>query len=117
MGVGYVDVPRFESAAQRHGERLQQRLFTAGERAYAARRSQSLAVRFAAKLAARRALGLPAAHWREIEVVRRSGEAPTLRFHGRAAAAAERLGVRHAALTLTHDRCCCIGQVVLEDGP
>ena len=53
----------------------------------------------------------------EIEVVRLRGEAPALRFHGRAAAAARRLGVRRAALTLTHDPSCCIGQVVLEGDP
>jgi len=115
-----VDVPRFEAAAKRHGERLRQRLFTPAEQAYAARRArgvESLAVRFAAKLAAGRALHLPGAHFREIEVVRGRGEAPTLRFHGRAAEAAERLGVRRVALTLTHDPCYCAGQVVLEDVP
>ncbi len=114
-----MDVPRFEAAADRHGERLRRRLFTEGERAYAARRSrgvESLAVRFAAKLAAARALGLAGAHFREIEVVRKRGEAPALHFHGRAAAAARRLGVEQAALTLTHDPWCCIGQVVLEGG-
>jgi holo-[acyl-carrier protein] synthase len=120
LGIGYVDVPRFEAAERRHGERLQRRLFTAGERAYAARRargSESLAVRFAAKLAAARALQLRGAHFQDIEVVRERGEAPQLRFHGRAAEAAQRLGVRLAALTLTHDPSCCIGQVVLEGGP
>lgn len=117
VGVGLVDVPRFEAAARRHGRRLQQRLFTDGEREYAARRSrgvESLAVRFAAKLAARRALGLRDAPFRDIEVVRSRGEAPALRFHGRAAVAARGLGVQHAALTLTHDPSCCVGHVVLE---
>jgi holo-[acyl-carrier protein] synthase len=116
--VGYVEMSRFEAMAQRHGERLRRRIFTEGEQAYAARRSrglESLAVRFAAKLAAHRALGLRGAHFREIEVVREPGEAPSLCFHGRAAEAAAQLGVRHAALTLTHDPSCCVGQVVLED--
>lgn len=120
VGVGFVDVPRFEAAEAHHGERLRRRLFTDDERAYAARRargSESLAVRFAAKLAARRALGLSGPHFREIEVVRAQGQAPALVFHGCAAAAARRLGVQRAALTLTHDPSCCIGQVVLEGGP
>lgn len=118
--MGFVDVPRFEEAARRHAERLRRRLFTEGEREYAARRArgvESLAVRFAAKLAAGRALRLGGAHFREIEVVRVRGEAPELRFHGQAAEAARRLGVRRAALTLTHDPSCCIGQVVLEGDP
>lgn len=110
-------MPRFEAAVVRFGERLRRRLFTADERAYAdarARGAESLAVRFAAKLAARRALGGAVASLREIEVVRRRGEAPGLRFHGRAAVAARRLGVSRASVTLTHDRSACVGQVVLE---
>lgn len=120
LGVALVDVARFESAARRHGERLARRLFTAGERAYAAGRVrgvESLAVRLAAKLAARRALALPRAHWQGIEIVRERGRAPTLRFHGAALAAAQRLGVAHASLTLTHDPALCVGQVVLEGAP
>jgi holo-[acyl-carrier protein] synthase len=115
-----VDVPRFEAAERRHGARLHRRLFTEGELAYAAAKArgvESLAVRFAAKLAARRALGLSRSHWREIEVVRRKGRAPELRFHGLAAEAAERSGVTRTALTLTHDPAFCVGQVVLESEP
>ena len=112
-----MDVPRFEAAERRHGAKLRRRLFTEEELRYAADRArgvESLAVRFAAKLAARRALGLSRAHWLEIEVVRRRGEAPGLCFHGRAAEAAEVRGVGRAALTLTHDPAFCVGQVVLE---
>lgn len=123
LGVEWVDVARFAAAERRFGARLRERLFTAGERDYAARRRrsgiQSLAVRFAAKAAARRALGGaggPPPCWRELEVVREPGRAPTLRFHGAAARAARQLGVRAVALTLTHDAHCCIGQVVLEGG-
>jgi holo-[acyl-carrier protein] synthase len=71
-------------------------------------------VRFAAKLAARRALGARGVRLREIEVVRTRGAAPTLRFHGRAAEAAARRGVVASSLSLTHDAVGCIGQVVLE---
>jgi holo-[acyl-carrier protein] synthase len=54
---------------------------------------------------------------REIEIVRRRGEAPTLRFHGAAAERARARGVTHAAVTLTHDPAACVGQVVLEGAP
>ncbi len=117
IGIERLEVPRFQAADARWGERGRARLFTDGERAYAARRAngvESLAVRFAAKLAARRALGSGGLRWREIEVVRRRGSAPTLALHGAAARAARRLGVSRVALTLTHDPACCIGQVVLE---
>jgi holo-[acyl-carrier protein] synthase len=117
LGVELVDAARFEALLERFGERLRQRLFTAGERAYAARKArgaESLAVRFAAKAAARRALALPRLAWQEAEVVREGGRAPTLNFHGAAAVRARELGVRAVSLTLTHDPRWCVGQVVLE---
>ena len=120
LGVEWLDVPRFEAAERRFGNRLRERLFTRSERAYASRRArghESLAVRFAAKVAARRALGLAFADWQELEVVRLPGEAPGMRFHGAAARAAERLGVTSVSLSLTHDAACCLGHIVLERNP
>jgi len=117
LGIGLVEVPRFEAMEERHRERLHAKVFTAGERAYASRRKrgyESLAVRLAAKLAARRALGLASAGWHDFEVTRAPGRPPVMRFHGAAADAAARLGVTDVALTLTHDALCCVGQVVLE---
>ena len=75
---------------------------------------ESLAVRFAAKVAARRALGLRGAGWRDVEVERKPGRPPRLRFHGPASEAAARLGVTRASLSLTHDELACVGHVVLE---
>lgn len=117
LGVEWLDVSRFEAAHQRFGERLEARVFTAGERAYAQRKArghESLAVRLAAKLAARRALGGGSFGWHELEVVRRRGEAPQLRLVGRAGEAARKLGVTCVSLSLTHDAACCVGHVVLE---
>jgi holo-[acyl-carrier protein] synthase len=117
VGIEWLDVPRFEALEARFGERLRERLFTAGERAFAARKArghESLAVRLAAKIAARKALGLVHGRWQDIEVRRERGQAPTLHFYGAAARAATALGVAHVALTLTHDAAACIGQVVLE---
>lgn len=121
-GVELVDVPRFLRLMERHGDRISLRIFTPGERAYAARRVprsavQSLAVRFAAKVAARRALGAHGIALRDVEVVRAPGAAPTLQFHAGAAAQAKARGVIRTALTLTHDPACCIGHVVLEGEP
>jgi holo-[acyl-carrier protein] synthase len=117
LGVGIVETERFRRAERRFGGRLAERVFTPGERAYAARRRrgfESLAVRFAAKLAARRALGLAHARFRDLEVVRLRGAAPTLVFHAAAAAAARERGVARAALSVTHDADLCIAHVVLE---
>ena len=117
VGIELVDRQRFESLLDRFGDRLRDRLFTDGEREYAARNKQdgeSLAVRFAAKLAARRALQTTALRWRDIEVVRDRQGPPTLRLTGGAERAARRAGVSNIALTLTHDAQWCVGQVILE---
>lgn len=118
LGVERLEVPRFEAMLGRHERRLRERVFTARELEYADRRqpraAESLAVRFAAKLAARRALELRGARWRDIEVVREKEKPPTLELHGAAGRAAQRLGVARIHLTLTHDARWCIGQVILE---
>ena len=120
LGIDAVELPRFARASARFGDRLAERLFTPGERAYAAARrraDQSLAVRFAAKCAARRALADGWLGWHDIEVVREPDRAPVLRFHGAAERRAQRLGVARAALTLSHGEGVCVAQVVLEGAP
>jgi holo-[acyl-carrier protein] synthase len=114
LGAGVVEVARIEAVLARHGERFLGRVFTAGERAYAGRRVESLAARFAAKLAGKRALGLRFARWQDLEVVREPGRAPELRLHGGARERARRLAVGRAALTLAHDAGLGLGQVILE---
>jgi len=117
VGIELVERERFESLLDRHGDRLRARLFTDGEWEYAARKrqgAQSLAVRFAAKLALRRALPARGLRWRDIEVVRGRRGPPTLRLAGDAERAARQAGVSNIALSLTHDAQWCVGQVVLE---
>jgi holo-[acyl-carrier protein] synthase len=122
LGVELVDTARFEALLDRFGERVSERLFTAGERTYAApshtrrtaRGTQSLAVRFAAKLATRRALNAPVLAWREIEVIRNEPGGPTLLLRGTAKQIARSLGVGHITVTLTHDARWCLSQVILE---
>jgi holo-[acyl-carrier protein] synthase len=52
--------------------------------------------------------------WLEIEVVREPSGRPTLRFHGRAAERAARMGVARTAVSLTHTRELAMASVVLE---
>jgi holo-[acyl-carrier protein] synthase len=119
LGIEWIELPRFASLLERHQRRLRERVFTERELAYADRRGrggvESLAVRFAAKVAARRALALTGFHWHQIEVVREDQKAPTLELAGEARRAADRLGVVRVHLSLTHDAACCVAQVLLED--
>lgn len=106
IGVDLVDVDRMRVALERTPT-LADRLFTEGERAYAAAArdpAERFAARFAAKEAVLKALGvgLGAAEWHDIEVVRAPSGAPALRITGRALALADAAGVTRWLLTMTH---------------
>ena len=108
MGVGIdaVDIPRFGRLLTRR-PLLAQRLFTAGELAYAgaaADRVPRLCTRFAAKEAAMKALGvgLGAFGFHEVEVVRTGLDAPVLTVRGAAERLASEAGVGSWHLALTH---------------
>ena len=83
--------------------RLAERLFTDGERAYAAARArpgQHLAARFCAKEAVAKALGLTAWSFRDVEVIATDGP-PMIALSGAAARRAAELGVQ-VRVSLTH---------------
>jgi holo-[acyl-carrier protein] synthase len=118
LGIDAVEVERFRQVLARR-PRLGDRLFTPGELAYATRAAdptERLAARFAAKEAVLKALGvgLGAADFREIEVVRSADGEPSLVLHGRAAELAERRGVRRWHLSLTHTRRDALAVAVAE---
>lgn len=98
IGVDAVAVARMRRALART-PRLADRVFTPRERDTAACRASpeaSLAARFAAKEACRKALGA-STPWRDIEVVAGADRAPSIRVAGRD-------DVRlHVTLTHTHE--------------
>lgn len=120
-GVDMMEIARIEEAITRYGDRFCQRIFLPREIAYCRQKrnaAESFAARFAAKEAAAKALGTGIQNgvgWRDIEVVRAASGRPSLFFHGRAAACAEQLGVRHASISLTHTRSHALAQVLLEN--
>jgi holo-[acyl-carrier protein] synthase len=100
VGLDLLEIDRLEQALERRPT-LAARLFTEGERAYAAARSrpgQHLAVRFCAKEAVAKALALDAWSWTDIEVVSEGG-APRIVLHGALAGRPEAIDV-----SLTHSR-------------
>ena len=104
IGVDLLEIERLERALERR-PRLAQRLFTDGERAYAAERARPalhLAARFCAKEAVAKALGLEGWSFRDVEVVA-TAAAPEVRLSGAAAKRARELGVS-AEVSLTHTR-------------
>ena len=121
-GIDLVEIGRIQQSLERYGQRFLNRVYTSAEQAYCLRKrkaAESLAARFAAKEAAAKALGTGISggvNWLEIEVTREPGGRPTLLFHGRAAEIAARLGVVHAALSITHTSDLSMANVILEDG-
>jgi holo-[acyl-carrier protein] synthase len=119
-GIDIAEVPRIGQSIARFGDRFLQRIFTAGEIRYCdskANRVERYAARFAAKEAAMKALGTGWSHgvrWRDCEVVRLPGGRPTIKFHGKAGEIAAELGVKNAALSLSHTTEQAIAQVILE---
>jgi holo-[acyl-carrier protein] synthase len=114
IGIDVLEVERLERALARRPA-LAERLFTDGERAYAAGFSQPavhLAARFCAKEAVAKALALEAWSWQDVEVVA-TDAAPVARLSGAAAARAAELGV-HPAISLTHTRRTAAAVAILQ---
>ena len=104
VGIDLLEIERLERALDRR-PRLAERLFTDGERSYAASRArpgQHLAARFCAKEAAAKALGLEAWSFRDVEVTTAGGP-PEVTLHGAVAERAAALGVT-VRISLTHTR-------------
>jgi len=118
VGVDAVDVARFALVLARRPA-MAGRLFTDAERAYAesARNpGPRLAARFAAKEAVLKALGvgIGAAAFHDVEVVRDEDGAPGLALMGRAASLAAARGIRWWHISLTHTDLVAVASVVAE---
>jgi holo-[acyl-carrier protein] synthase len=113
-GVDIVELDRIQSVLERFGKRFLDRIYTPSEQEYCRGRAPNLAGRFAAKEAVMKALGtgIRGVGWKEIEVVRQRGKAPTIKLHGRAAKRAEAMGINEMALSISHSRDYAIASVV-----
>jgi holo-[acyl-carrier protein] synthase len=121
-GIDIIEVERVERALTRlTGERFRQRVFTQAEIAYCESRGrpryQSYAARFAAKEAVMKALGTGwnrHVGWREIEVIRRRGAAPTIMLHGKAAEFARNCSIARFHLSISHTALLASAYVIAE---
>ena len=122
LGVGFdvEDLEDFGRTMDQSGDAFLNRVYTEREIEYCRSQPharQSYAARYCAKEAAMKALGTGWNHgvrWRDCEVMRLPGGRPTITFHGKAAEVAARLGVKNAALSLSHTAEQAIAQVILE---
>ena len=120
IGVDIIEPSRIRGILERHGERFLKRLYTEGEIAYCQGRKREvehLAVRFAAKEAAGKALGTGLSQgitWKDIEVTKDNLGAPHLALHGEAKKRADALGVTRMHVSLSHSERSAVAVVVLE---
>ncbi len=116
VGVDIIEIERIAEAFARFGDRFLRHIYTEGEIAYCRGRAPQLAARFAAKEAMMKALGtgVRGVGWRDIEVVRSRGGPPGIRLSGRAAKVAERQGVLHTALSISHARLYAVASIVVD---
>lgn len=121
LGLDVVEIDRIADALDRFGERFVNRILTDLEREQMrGDRVRYLAVRFAAKEAAAKALGTGFAqgvYFRNIEVERTASGKPELRLMGGAAEVARSLGAKGSHISLTHGRDTAAAVVVLETDP
>ena len=119
IGVDLTEMPRLRRIVARWDERFLQRVFTEQEISYCRRRRDPIphfAARFAAKEATLKALGTGlrmGVNWRELEVRRERGQAPTMVLSGRCQAIAESKGGRRVLLSLSHDGDYAMAQAML----
>ncbi len=119
IGVDLVRIARVRQLIDRWDQRFLSRVFTPEELSYCLQRKrpeEHLAARFAAKEAALKALGTGLSlgvRWKEIEVRRDRGEAPTIHFSGRMRHLSEERGTTGNLVSLTHDGEYAMAQVLL----
>jgi holo-[acyl-carrier protein] synthase len=119
-GVDIAEVGRIKAAVERFGERFLRRVFTPAEVRYCMGKvnaAERFAARFAAKEAGMKAIGTGLRHgitWQDVEVLRMPGQRPVLKFSGKAAEFAERLGCKRTHLSLSHTKEQAIAHVILE---
>ncbi|MDK2821656.1 MAG: holo-[acyl-carrier protein] synthase [Clostridia bacterium] len=106
IGVDIIEIERLDRAVKRH-PRLITRLFTAKEQEYCFKRHRvaaSLAVRFAAKEAVLKMLGVGLGYcsFKDIEILRKEGSAPSIVLHGKAKELARSLGLKDICVSLSH---------------
>ena len=124
IGVDVVDVDRMKFALKRT-PKIRQRLFTEAEISYCENfrfAERHYAGRWATKEAVTKALGCGLIQWNGVEVIRRRGQAPTVRIFGKIERFAVLVGVREEGLqiSITHSELSAVAVCIVrpvEQGP
>jgi holo-[acyl-carrier protein] synthase len=120
-GVDILHVPRMEQAVARYGQRLLDRCFSQAEIASCYGHASEFAVRYAAKEAVSKALGVGlrvmarnGIKFHEVEILPDRYGKPHVHLHGWAAQRAQELGLKEWAVSLTHEKEYAVAFVVAQ---
>ncbi|HEX9910239.1 MAG: holo-acyl-carrier-protein synthase [Deltaproteobacteria bacterium] len=120
VGIDLVNIQRLETVLQRWGDRFVKRVFTDHEADFCFKRAypaSPLALRFAAKEAFSKAIGLgmrKGIRWRDIEVFHYPGGRPGLRLQGRSSEICREKQITRFHLSLSDEGRYGMALVVLE---
>jgi holo-[acyl-carrier protein] synthase len=113
-GVDLIEISRIQSTLERYGDRFLERIYTAREIELTGQKPAELAVRFAAKEAASKALGtgIGLISWRDMEITPDPLGKPVLTLDNRAEERARALGLTGWSVSLSHSRGMAVAVVV-----
>ena len=113
-GIDIIEIDRIQNVLSQYGNRFLNKIFTPDEIQYCRGRSPNLAGRFAAKEATMKALktGTRGVSWKDIEVIRASNGAPSIKLYNRALARSESLGVSSLSISFSHSRDYAVASVI-----
>ena len=113
-GIDIIEIDRIQNVLSRYGNRFLNKILTPDEIQYCRGRSPNLAGRFAAKEATMKALktGARGVSWKDIEVIRASNGAPSIKLYNRALARSESLGVSSLSISFSHSRDYAVASVI-----
>ncbi len=112
IGVDIIEIARIAEAIQRFGKVFLERIYTQKEIDAYKDKLPSLAVRFSGKEAVIKALDAPGTSPRDIEILSSPEGKPLVTLYGKAKGKAERLGIYHLDITLSHARDYAVAFVV-----
>ena len=113
-GIDIIEIDRIRESISRWGDSFLNRIYTVSELEAYRGKPESLAVRFAAKEAAMKALSTPGktVSWLEIEILNGQDGKPVMRLYGQALRQQQDLGLSGMSVTLSHSRDNAIALVI-----
>lgn len=110
IGTDICSVQRIEETYSKFGTKFVKRILTESEEQYVFSRSKNISQRIAARFAAKEAMskalgtGWNGVGWKEIEITRKISGEPGIKLHGRAANLADKLGITHIEVSMSHEK-------------